>query len=337
MLAFSTGDVEMTGPVIAFVAVLAGSLGIPIPSLAAVIYVGSQLAKQHDGVTAALLIFAAAMAGAVMGDFTWFMAGRRFGTVILGLLCRLSLSRDSCVRRTADMFSRRGIKILLVARFVPGLTVVTAPLAGISGVSMARFLTFAETGAAIWITTGLAAGFLVASQVDGMLLMLRNFGLDVGGAAVLLVLSYIGYNWYRRHRLLRRLRMVRLPPDELAALVSAEPSTAIIDARSAIERDADPFLIPGSLIFEDDVPAGTVPKLSHLAPVVIYCSCPNEITAAVIAQRMRRQGYGDVRPLRGGIDAWRKAGYPVTAFTRPGHPGPPRRPKLPMREASPAA
>ena len=139
MLAFSTGDVEMTGPLIGFIAVLAGSLGIPIPSLAAVIYIGSLVAKQHDGVAAAALIFAASMVGAVVGDFTWFMAGRRFGTVILGLLCRLSLSRDSCVRRTADTFARRGIKMLLVARFVPGLTVVMAPLAGISGVSVARF------------------------------------------------------------------------------------------------------------------------------------------------------------------------------------------------------
>ena len=86
------------------------------------------------------LVFAAAMAGAVLGDMAWFFAGRRYGGSVLGLICRLSLSRDTCVRRTADAFSRRGVKVLLFARFLPGLSVISAPLAGISGISLVRFV-----------------------------------------------------------------------------------------------------------------------------------------------------------------------------------------------------
>jgi rhodanese-related sulfurtransferase len=45
--------------------------------------------------------------------------------------------------------------------------------------------------------------------------------------------------------------------------------------------------------------------------VVIYCACPDEVSAAWLAGQLRRRGYLDAVPLRGGIDAWRAAGLPV--------------------------
>ena len=153
-----------SSPAIVGLAVLAGSLGIPVPSLAGVVLAGALLAQGGGGLAGAGACFAAGLAGAAIGDVVWFSAGRRFGGRVLGLLCRLSLSRDTCVTNTAALFARRGVAILLFARFVPGLSVVSAPLAGASGVSLRRFLTYAETGASVWVLFGLGIGNAFAGR-----------------------------------------------------------------------------------------------------------------------------------------------------------------------------
>ncbi len=314
MPTFSSASLLATGPLIAFASVLAGSLGVPVPSLAAVIFVGSLLAALHGDVEAGGFVFAAAMTGAILGDVAWFLAGRRFGSRVLGLVCRLSVSRDSCVRRTAELFERRGLKLLLFARFLPGLSVITAPLAGISGVSLPRFLAYAETGAALWIGVGLLLGFCFADQVGSVLRVLEHFGLGLGGFAAVLILAYAGFSWFQRQRLLRQVRVARITADEWARLTKTGPGGAVIDARSKFERDADPFMIPGALLLDVDQPDLTLPALPKLSPMMIYCSCPNEISAAILAKRLRKQGYNDVRPLLGGLNAWRDAGHPVIAL-----------------------
>ena len=314
MVISSSADLTATGALIAFASVLAGSLGVPVPTFAAIIFVGSLLATRHGSVDAAGMVFAAAMAGAILGDTAWFFAGRRYGTRVLGQICRLSLSRDSCVRRTADVFERRGVKVLLFARFIPGLSVISAPLAGISGVSLPRFIAYAETGAAFWIGTGLALGLLLADQVGTVLLDLEHFGLSLGGLGVALILAYVGFAWYRRHSLLRRLRIARITSHELAELKAAGVAPFIIDARSTFEQDADPFILPGALLLQDHQPGQVVAGISILRPVIVYCSCPNEVSAAEVATQMRKLGYTDVRPLLGGITAWRDAGYPVVSL-----------------------
>jgi membrane protein DedA with SNARE-associated domain len=150
----------------------------------------------------------------------WFSVGRRYGAKALRLLCRFSLSRDTCVRSTADFFSRRGLNTLLIARFVPGLSVLATPMAGASGVSFSRFIAYAASGDAIWIGTCLFVGYGLADQIGTLLHMLRHFGLDLGGVAMTVILAYVGLRWYSRQRLVRRLRMARISADELAALMS---------------------------------------------------------------------------------------------------------------------
>jgi membrane protein DedA with SNARE-associated domain/rhodanese-related sulfurtransferase len=312
----SLAGMTTIGPLIAFASVCAGSLGVPIPTFAALVFVGSLMATRHESLGMGAGVFAAAIAGALLGDIAWFLAGRRHGTRVLGLLCRLSLSRDSCVRRTADVFARRGLKVLLVARFVPGLSVLSAPVAGASGVGLAEFLAYAETGAAVWIGTGLLLGFWFADQVSALLLSLKQFGLGLAGVATAVIVGYAGFSWFRRMQLLRRLRMARISADALAALIASDAMPVIIDARSKLEQDEDPFVLPGALLHRNGEVAPALASKSKLGPIVIYCSCPNEISSAVIAGQLRRMGFVDVRPLIGGIDAWRVAGHPVEPIRR---------------------
>ncbi len=57
-----------------------------------------------------------------------------------------------------------------------------------------------------------------------------------------------------------------------------------------------------------------VARLPRDRTIVIYCACPNEVSAAVLAKRLRQHDFEDVLPLRGGLEAWRAAGHPLVAL-----------------------
>ena len=248
-----------------------------------------------------------ALAGAVIGDVVWYSAGRRYGGSVLSMLCRLSLSRDTCVSNTAALFARRGAAVLLFARFVPGLSVVSAPLAAVSGVSLPRFLAYAETGAAVWLLSGLALGYAFAGQIMDVLGILERFGVDLAGAAIAATAAYAAVRWVRRRLLLRQLRMARVSVEEVAALLASGAAPVIVDVRPFFQQEANPVRIPGARSIHDE----DVGAIDRTHAVIVYCSCPDEASAAIKTWQMRRFGFGNVRPLKGGLQAWREAGQPV--------------------------
>src|SRR6266705_1519525 len=81
-----------------------------------------------------LAALCAATFGSIVADLIWFYLGRCRGNRVLNLLCRISLEPDSCVRRTQDLFGRYGMRGVIVAKFVPGLSTLAPPLAGMSGI-----------------------------------------------------------------------------------------------------------------------------------------------------------------------------------------------------------
>ena len=74
---------------------------------------------------------------------------------------------------------------------------------------------------------------------------------------------------------------------------------------------ADPYTIPGAL----RISAEELEQRHHDIPrdrdVILFCACPNEATAARMALMLKRRGITRVRPLAGGIDAWRELAYPL--------------------------
>jgi membrane protein DedA with SNARE-associated domain/rhodanese-related sulfurtransferase len=302
---------------IAAASIVIGSAGIPVPTLAVLIYAGSILAAMPHGLELAFFMILAGVACGLLGDILWFAVGRRHGGKILRLLCRLSMSHDTCVRNTAELFARQGVKVLLFSRFLPGLSMLTSPLAGASGIPAPRFVLFDATGIAIWIAAALGAGVVFSHQIAAVLFLLGQFGIDLGGVAVALTLIFIGYRWARRRLLIRQLRMARISVDALNDLIGAGTAPSILDVRSELQRDADPFLIPGALVVHKADPNGALANLQKGHPVIVYCACPNEASAALMARELKKFGFTNIRPLAGGIDAWRAAGLPVEpAFAR---------------------
>jgi membrane protein DedA with SNARE-associated domain/rhodanese-related sulfurtransferase len=311
---------ELLGPALATLCVFAASIGLPVPTMPALIFAGSVIAGSHDPAGVAALAFGGAWIGAVAGDTLWYAAGRRYGFAVLRLLCRMSLSRDTCVRRTESFFERRGVKILLVARFVPGLSVVSVPMSGTARVPFGRFAIHDAAGAALWIVFGLVLGYLFAGQIDFLMEVLHDFGLGIGAAIVGTLGVFIGFRWLRRRRLLKQLEMSRISVNELYAMMSAGAVPVIIDVRTPENRRHDPYLIPGALTLDISQLETELVDLARKQQVILYCSCPNEISAALVAQRLRKLGFDDVRPLLGGLDAWRDEGWelqPIVA-TLPG-------------------
>src|SRR6185436_19533635 len=110
-----------------FAAVLVHQLGIPIPAFPVLIWAGAVAFGDPPLLAQAFVV--STLAGAA-GNVPWYLAGRRYGYRVLKLLCRISLSPDSCVRQTEVVFERRGPAMLVVARFLPGFETVAPPLAG---------------------------------------------------------------------------------------------------------------------------------------------------------------------------------------------------------------
>ncbi|MCC4611682.1 DedA family protein/thiosulfate sulfurtransferase GlpE [Xanthomonas campestris pv. esculenti] len=312
------GLIEQYGLALVFANVLALSLGLPVPALPTLVLVGAGYALRggSDAWLAGLAAWGVSVLASLLGDLAWYLAGRRFGNRTLQSLCRLSLSRDTCMKQTERFFSRWGVRVLAVAKFVPGLSMVSVPMAGAMRVRPGAFLGYDAFGASLWALVGLGLGAVFADQVQDVLGFLSELG--SGAVAVLLALlaGYVGWRWWRRHSLLRSLDHARIAVDELVPLLDGDESLrpTVLDIRAPGYRDLQPYTIPGAVFADERQLAQILASVPRERSVVIYCACPDEVSAAWLAGRMRERGYRDVRPLRGGLDAWRDAGHPVTSL-----------------------
>src|SRR6516225_4258651 len=202
-------------------------------------------------------------------------ARRHKGIKILQALCRISLEPDSCVRRTQGIFSKQGARSLLVAKFLPGLGLVTPPLAGVFRMRFRRFLLFDAIGSMLWAGVFLAIGYAFAGQIERVAAQLASLG---GWLLVLLagaLAAYIAYKFVARQRFLRELRIARITVDELKEKLDAGENVTIVDLRHSMDFEASPETIPGALHMDAKELEATNDRLPRDGEVVLYCTCPN--------------------------------------------------------------
>lgn len=288
------------GAVTIFVAIIAERAGLPLPTYPILIVAAGAIAHADQSLLQLLVIsFTASM----IPDLVWYRAGQRYGARLLKLLCRISISPDSCVRQTETIYSRWGVWSLLVAKFVPGFSIMAAPLAGVFKQRPSVFLMYDALGSLIWCGSAIVLGYAFQDAVDDLLQELVHFG----GIGLLLILGafalYIAVKWLRRHYLIRSLRADRITTEELNDLMRSGAAPVIIDARSRDARELD-GMIPGAIGFDESAIDSLATFLLSCNEVVVYCNCPNEVSAAKIAQQLMRLGVKRVRPLLGGMDAW---------------------------------
>jgi membrane protein DedA with SNARE-associated domain/rhodanese-related sulfurtransferase len=306
-------SIERYGALLVFINVLVQQLGVPVPALPTMVMAGGLSA---DGELSANKVMLSAIAASLLADTVWFAAGLRFGYPVLKTLCRVSLSPDSCVRRSEDRFARWGIWALVVGKFVPGLSTVAPPIAGVMGMRPAVFAAASCASAALYFGSALVIGIFFHAQIEAVLQLIERHLATAAVVLGTLLAAYVAWKWWQRQRFLRELRLARVSVGEVADMFQRGIEPLILDVRSAAVRAREPG-IKGAQpmdIERVDAASATVPRGVE---VIVYCSCPNEASAARVAQRLKELGFQRVRPLAGGLDAWIAAGLPLASPTTP--------------------
>ncbi len=293
---------------ILFLWVLAEQLGMPIPSIPLLLTAGTLTGTHKAHLSIVLLVVVAACA---ISDSIWYLLGKRYGGSVVKLLCRLSMESATCVRRTTNYFTTHGSKALLVAKFVPGLSTVAAPIAGQTNMPYPVFLSYDLAGALIWSLTLTLVGRFFGDALEKNPHALGMAGHFAGVLFVLLLVGFFLYRLLKQQAFLKRIRSAKIEPEELKDLLDAGQKMFIVDLRHPLDYLPDPRVLPGAVRFSPEDISTHSDQIPRDRDVVLYCTCPSEATSGKVALRLRKLGIYRVRPLRGGFDEWKKLGYPL--------------------------
>jgi membrane protein DedA with SNARE-associated domain/rhodanese-related sulfurtransferase len=301
---------------ILFLWVLVEQFGLPVPSIPLLLTAGTLSATHRVSFTTGLL---AVVAACLISDSSWYALGRRYGNRVIRLLCKLSLESSICVAKTEGYLVRRGAETLLFAKFVPGLSTVAAPIAGQTGMPYSRFLLYDLSGTLLWSLSFLFLGRFfgdIAKRSQAFFGLLSHFAVLV---FVLMVVGFFIWRLVKQRRFIAKVREFRLEPDELKAMLdeanqdgSAQPF--IVDLRHPLDYMPDPRVLPGALRIGPAEIARLADRIPRDRDIILYCTCPSEETSAKVAMQLHRLGITRVRPLRGGFDGWKQAGYPLLDY-----------------------
>jgi membrane protein DedA with SNARE-associated domain/rhodanese-related sulfurtransferase len=286
------------GTFVLFVVVLAEQIGFPVPAFLFLIAAGALVGTGQMSLDMAI---GAAVLAAVMGDQMWYELGRRRGRRVLNWLCRISFEPSSCVSRTEDFFTRHGVRALIVAKFIPGLSTIAPPLAGIVGLRLPQYLLYNGLGTVLWVSSGIGVGYAFNDQLEQAVSVVAYLGpamalILLGSVAVYVIAKVL--HRYRAERLVPRLTV-----QEVTEKIAAGEAPIMIDLRSQGARREVPG-IPGSLTWSvEDVIAG-YRDLPRDRDVILYCGCPQDRASVLAARKLREKGLIRVWPLVGGIEAW---------------------------------
>jgi len=257
------------GLTLVFANVLLAQLGLPLPAVPMLVVAGALVA---EGTLHVLPLAMAVVIASLLGDVPWYFAGRRFGYRILRTVCRLSIEPDSCVKQTENIFTRWGPASLLVAKYVPGFSTVAPPLAGTMHVGFGRFLAYSAAAALLWAAAPVLCGFLFRREVEWLLARLEAMGTGAVAVIATLIVTYIAVKAVQRYLLIRFLRMIRINAEDLKKMIAEGQQPVILDARSALAREAEPRRIRGALAIELDSVESILESIPPDRDVVVYCS-----------------------------------------------------------------
>ena len=299
--------VQAYGLWIIFLITLLQSIGIPLPAFAILIVTAAVTPTEAVDIISLILT---ATFGSLMGDIILYFAGKRLGTSILGKLCRISISPDSCVKSSGDIFNRFGPPALTVVKFVPGLSTLAPVVAGVYAMPIFSFVAFSLIAAAFYSIAAVSMGVLFRNEIGSLIDTLTEFGKFGVFIVVITFGIYLFAKWLQRYRLIRQFNTDRVTVNDLLELIQERSGHIIFDARPADQRTRNGF-IPGSIPISDINLSEIANLYSEYDEIIVYCSCPNELTAAKYAQKLRRSGLKRIRPLLGGVDEWTKSGGKV--------------------------
>jgi membrane protein DedA with SNARE-associated domain/rhodanese-related sulfurtransferase len=286
------------------------ALGLPLPISIVLLAAGAASHLELQPV----VVLAIAWSAALAGDVLMFLGGRYTGWWLLAWICRMSLNPERCMFTSADAFYRSGPRTLLVAKFIPGLATVAAPLAGSLNLRFGRFIGLMAAGEALYCSTWIVAGYLfykfirvIASYIESaghvLLMVLLLLGVGYG-----LTVLYFGLR-SRRYRQIEKITAESLR--ERLGAVDTDRLMVIADVRSHNYYDPGMQRIKNSIRVEPNRLQEELAALREFmvpeCEIYLYCSCIRDTTSLRVAHALKE---ADCRTtvIEGGLKAWVKAG-----------------------------
>ena len=259
------------GYALTFVVLLGEAIGVPFPASIALVAAGAGVAS-HTLSGPGLLL--AAMIALVMGDTAQFWLGRTTGWALLGFLCRLSMNPETCILRSAESFYKRGKVTLVVAKFIPGVNTMAAPLAGSMKMRFGQFLRLDLAGASLYCLTYLLVGYLSRDFLAAVLTGFHQAGRVMEGLIIAALVVYVIYRVAQFHKYREYKIVPRVQVQELAARLASEDAihVLIVDVRSHGYYDRGAERIKGSIRIEPNNLDEEIKNLPKDKDIYLYCT-----------------------------------------------------------------
>jgi membrane protein DedA with SNARE-associated domain len=259
------------GYALTFGLLLAEAIGLPFPAAIALVAAGAAVAAH------ALwgpYVVCVAIVALLLGDTIQFWLGRYMGWALLGFLCRVSINPETCILRSAESFYKRGKVTLVIAKFIPGVNTMAAPLAGSMKMRLWQFLRLDLAGAATYSLTYLLVGYLSRDFLAAILRGFHEAGRAMEAVVVAALLVYAVYRivQYRKHKMYRIVPRVQV--QELATRLSSVDANRvqIVDVRSHGYYDSGAARIKNSIRIEPNNLEEEIKNLSKDKDIYLYCT-----------------------------------------------------------------
>jgi membrane protein DedA with SNARE-associated domain len=250
---------------------LAEAIGLPFPAAIALVAAGAAVAAHTLWGPYVLL---AAITALLLGDTVQFWLGRYMGWLLLGFLCRVSINPETCILRSAESFYKRGKITLVIAKFIPGVNTMAAPLAGSMKMRFWQFLRLDFVGALFYSLTYLLVGYLSRDFLAALLRGFHTAGLAMEVVVAAALAAYVTYRvvQYGKHKKYRVVPRVQV--QELAARLASEEAdrVLIVDVRSHGYYDSGGERIKGSIRIEPNNLEEEIRNLPKDKDIYLYCT-----------------------------------------------------------------
>jgi membrane protein DedA with SNARE-associated domain len=250
---------------------LAEAVGFPLPAAIALIAAGAAIASHTLAFSAVLPI---ALLALLIGDSIQFWLGRAAGWALLGFLCRLSMNPETCILRSAESFYKRGKATVVVAKFIPGINTMAAPLAGSMKMRFGQFLTLDLAGALLYSVTYLLVGYV---SRDFLAAVLKSIHAATRMMEILIIAALAAYAVYRILQFMKYREYDVVPrvqvPELAARLASGDGGRVqIVDVRSHGYYDRGAERILGSIRIEPNNLQEEIKNLPKDKDIYLYCT-----------------------------------------------------------------
>jgi membrane protein DedA with SNARE-associated domain len=252
-----------------FVIVFMEAIGLPVPGAVALVVAGAACAW---GVMSPVWAIVVSALGILAGDILLFHLGRKSGWWLLGLLCRVAISPETCILRSAESFYKRGRMTLLIAKFIPGINTMAPPLAGSMRMRFSQFLRFDLGGTLLYVLAYGIPGFLFSRILKDVIHAFESFGRAMQFVVLIALIGYLAYRAYlywtnRVYRVVPRAQV-----QEIVARQQTGEEVLIADVRSHGYYDPGTLRILGSIRIEPNSLFEGVKDIPKDKLIFLYCT-----------------------------------------------------------------